>query len=201
MNATYLLLLIAAMVGLVVSQDADNVGFPKKKPIEFEKAATARWLAHQNTMGAVATISVHLNGLPFVQSKSFVDGMKNNSTGDLYFYDSPMDATTTDFLADPDVSFALTEATLTGHCNDQFRDPESPVCARVVFNGKMGEVTNAEEIKFATEALFERHPTMANWPHDFLVYKIAISNIWLIDIYGGASTIEIDDYYSAKVRY
>ena len=41
--------------------------------------------------GTLSTTSVHLNGQAWGQPKSFVDGPVNNSTGNLYFYDSDMD--------------------------------------------------------------------------------------------------------------
>lgn len=193
---------LAALISILLTLSAHGLENPKKKPIAFEKAATARWLAHQLTWGAVGTISVHLNGAPFVQSKSFVDGTVTNSTGVIYMYDSTLDTSTQDALANPSVSFALTEAQMTGHCNDKVRDPESPVCARVVFNGAYTLVEEGtDEQSFAKDALYERHPTMEQWPHDFEVYKLVLTDIWLIDIYGGASVIDIDDYYSAKVRY
>ena len=37
---------------------------------------------------------------------------------------------------------------------------------------------------------------MPGWPHDFEVYKIDISDIWLIDIYGGASNVDIEKYFA-----
>lgn len=186
-----------AIVAIATSTDVT-----KSKPLEWKKAETARWLAHENIFGTIATISLHLNGAPFAQPKSFVDGTIANSTGVLYFYDSDMDTSIQDIQANNFVSFALTEATLLGHCNAKIRDPESPVCARVTFNGKFIPVEDEDEIAFAKEALFERHPSMATWPeeHEFRVHKIELSDIWLIDVYGGASVISIEDYYSVTVN-
>lgn len=199
-----LVLVIFALCALAFAKGSDesSVGIEKKKPFYAEKAATARWLAHQNTLGGFGTISIHLKGAPFAQSKAFVDGPMNNSSGNIYFWDSTLDTSTQDALANPQVSFGLTEATLSGHCFDKIRDVESPVCARVVFNGEYTLVPEeSDEAKFAREAFFERIPATATWPHDFAVYKIVLSDIWLIDIYGGPSTIKIDDYYNAKVKY
>jgi hypothetical protein len=72
-------------------------------------------------------------------------------------------------------------------CPVTYLDPENPTCARVVFSGKFVDVTDPNELAFAMEALFERHPTMVDWPadHSWKVHKIIISDIWLIDIYGG----------------
>lgn len=88
-----------------------------------------------------------------------------------------------------------------GLCPVAETDPESPTCARVVISGTFAEVTDTQELDFAKSALFERHPTMATWPddHDWKVHKIMMEEIWLIDIYGGASIISPDDYFAVKV--
>jgi hypothetical protein len=198
------------------------------KPRFWKKAETARWLAHQNLWGSLATISVHLKGAPFSQPKSFVDGPEANSTGVIYFWDSDMDTSMQDIAADQRVSFSLTAAAQ-NLCPVKVTDPESPVCARAVFSGKYVKLTDPEEMEFAKNALYERHPTMPGWPHDFYAvssfihctmatcmitnhplkyipctlpspvdtkWKIELSEIWLIDVYGGASYIDISDYYA-----
>ena len=63
----------------------------KKKPTFWNKAESARWLAHSNLWGTLSTSSEHLKGRAWGQPKSFVDGSESNSTGVLYFYDSDMD--------------------------------------------------------------------------------------------------------------
>jgi hypothetical protein len=69
-------------------------------------------------------------------------------------------------------------------------DPEDPRCVRLVFSGQLSQVEEGDELQFATTALFERHPAMKTWPvdHNWHVYKINITDIWLIDIYGGGMT-------------
>jgi hypothetical protein len=61
------------------------------KPLFYEKAEIARWLIHENVWGTLSTISVHLEGYPWGQAISFVDGNVDNSTGNVYFYTSDMD--------------------------------------------------------------------------------------------------------------
>ena len=48
----------------------------------------------------------------------------------------------------------------------------------------------------AEDALFSRHPMMPTWPHDFDFYVIRIKSIWLIDIYGGAKDVDLEEYYA-----
>merc|ERR1712146_871223 len=58
----------------------------------------------------------------------------------------------------------------------------------------------AAEAPFANASLFERHPGMASWPksHDFHIVTLEIEELWLIDMFGGASHIAPDDYFKAS---
>eukprot|EP00595_Chromulina_sp_UTEXLB2642_P001239 CAMPEP_0196765532 /NCGR_PEP_ID=MMETSP1095-20130614/9519_1 /TAXON_ID=96789 ORGANISM="Chromulina nebulosa, Strain UTEXLB2642" /NCGR_SAMPLE_ID=MMETSP1095 /ASSEMBLY_ACC=CAM_ASM_000446 /LENGTH=97 /DNA_ID=CAMNT_0042123765 /DNA_START=318 /DNA_END=611 /DNA_ORIENTATION=+ len=89
-----------------------------------------------------------------------------------------------------------------GYCTVNQIDPEDPKCARVTISGEFIEVTNESELSFALNALYERHPAMVSWPvdHNWKVHKIDINEIWLIDIYGGASFVDIDEYYAVDVN-
>lgn len=192
------MLLICTTVLLIAS-----LGYAvAEEPNFWKKAETARWLAHENIWGTLSTSSVHLNGQAWGQPKSFVDGTINNSTGVLYFYDSDMDTSLQDIAANPTVSFSLTKAQLPDGCLVSETDPEDPTCARVVFSGTFEVVDDEDENKFAKSALFERHPAMATWPedHSWKIHKIAnFKEIWLIDIYGGASIIPADQYYTVDM--
>jgi hypothetical protein len=109
-----------------------------------------------------------------------------------------------------------------GLCTVDRLDPEDPRCARATFSGTIVKVTDPEELSFATGALFERHPGMQSWPtdHEWTVYKINFTEIYLIDIYGGckshvmhiisriitdpihmliAATISNEDYFAVKI--
>lgn len=172
----------------------------KEKPFFWKKADTARWLAHENLWGTLSTTSVHLNGRAWGQPKSFVDGSIEQSTGIPYFYDSDMDTSMEDASADPAVTFSITQASL-GMCNVDHIDPEDPRCARVSLSGKFAIVTDEDELEFARNALYERHPTMTSWPddHSWKIHKLVMDEIWLIDIFGGASFISPEDYYAVDV--
>ena len=87
-----ILMLVSILLILSLTLGEDIVGgVDVKKPRILDFAGTARWLAHENFWGTIGTISVRLNGAPFTQPKSFVDGPADNSTGVLYFYGSIMD--------------------------------------------------------------------------------------------------------------
>eukprot|EP01032_Pedospumella_encystans_P021558 gene21558-24444_t len=192
-----IVLFLVVLVGVCVLANAlRNTAVEKDQPPFWKNAETARWLAHENVWGTLSTSSVHLKGQAWGQPKSFVDGTETNSTGILYFYDSDMDASMQDINANPVVAFSLSAAQL-GRCTVDHVDPEDPRCARLVFSGKFTLVTEPEELTFATNALFERHPAMPTWPedHNWKVHRIDLTEIWLIDIYGGASIISLEDYY------
>ena len=57
--------------------------------------------------------------------------------------------------------------------------------------------SDSKEHEFAKSALFERHPSMASWPpgHRWLIGKIDIEDIWLIDYFGGATILDPKDYF------
>uniref|UniRef100_A0A8C7N429 Cellular repressor of E1A-stimulated genes 2 n=1 Tax=Oncorhynchus kisutch TaxID=8019 RepID=A0A8C7N429_ONCKI len=80
----------------------------------------------------------------------------------------------------------------------QMYDPEDPRCARLTLTGKMVEV-DPEEVEFAKEAMFSRHPVMKKWPvgHNWFVMKLQLTQVWLQDWVGGVSLIALEDYFKA----
>ena len=173
---------------------------PSNPPAIDEKAQTARWLAHSADFGILSTTSVHLNGAPFGNPQSFCDGTTDNSTGKLYFYVSNLDASMQDVAQNDRVSFTLSEEFVHDSCMNQQIDPEDPRCVRLTFSGKIRDLTaGSQEESEAKSALFSRHPSMAKWPsdHNWKIVTLDIDYIWMIDTFGGASIIEVSDYYSA----
>lgn len=171
-------------------------------PNRVDKAGMARWLARENYMGAIGTISDYFPGYPFTQITSFAEGADLDAPGVLYFYTSTMDTSMGDIAKNANVSFALTAATLPGRCDPSAHtlDPESPPCPKATFVGEFVTVDDPKEYAAAKAVLFERHPAMKSWPdsHDWGVWKINIAYIWLIDIYGGPSKVDPQDYYNHK---
>ena len=131
---------------------------------------------------------------------SVVDGPLTNSTGVPYFYITDYDQSMKDIKQNNEVSVTMTESQ-TGFCSDHNIDPESPLCTRLTLAGKFVKVTDKDELSFAQNALFSRHPQMKAWivAHVFYVAKLEIELIWLIDFYGGASIIDPKDYYSVSL--
>jgi len=193
---------------------------PDQRPDWRDKAATARWMVHSMDYGVLSTLSTRFAGqsssMPFGNIYSFVDGSCDNSTGTPYFYGTYMDQSFQDMQSNPVASFALTEASLTSSTSKDVRqacsieystdaaaatgDPENPVCARITLTGTLVEVdrtTNNNEFTTIQAAFFERHPQMKNWPedHEWVIAKLVIQNVWLIDYYGGASVLDPATYY------
>ncbi|KAG2448849.1 hypothetical protein HYH02_006200 [Chlamydomonas schloesseri] len=79
-------------------------------------------------------------------------------------------------------------------------DPEDPACARATFVGRVLRVPEQDR-SMAQTAMFARHPAMADWPtgHQFDFYELHVTEVHLLDWYGGMSIVDANDYYSAEV--
>ncbi|TRY81507.1 hypothetical protein DNTS_009916 [Danionella cerebrum] len=168
-------------------------------PPHEETARVARYMAHQSDWGHLATISTQdqIKGFPFGNIFSVSDGPADNSTGVPYFYVTSMDNTVTDLRSFPFASLTFSEAE-GDFCRKQLYDPEDPRCARLTLTGKMVEV-GPEELDFAKEALFSRHPAMKKWPpgHQWFFMKMVLQQVWLQDWFGGVSVVPLEEYFKA----
>lgn len=166
--------------------------------------------ADDNKIGEKITLPV-----PFGNVYSFVDGKCGESTGTPYFYGSYMDQTFKDILKNRAVSLTLSETAIPTVCSgspigscvigsEEMGDPESPVCARLVVSGLFKTIDpkkSPKEYQMAKEALFQRHPSMAMWPknHDWVIAKIVIKDLWFLDMFGGATILDVNGYYGADL--
>jgi len=198
----------------------------EERPDLTKKAETARWMVHSLNWGVISSISSRLVGsgdeesspVPFGNVYSFVDGSCDTSTGIPYIYGTYLDQTFKDTINNNMVSLTLSESSLSSVCSQErhgfvdscmigtkYGDPENPVCARLTLTGKLiplkedGDDTN--EYELAKNALFERHPSMADWPvgHGWVIAKIDLQDIWLIDYFGGATILDPKEYFSVSV--
>ncbi|ESQ46998.1 hypothetical protein EUTSA_v10027934mg [Eutrema salsugineum] len=167
------------------------------KPDRHDVAASARWLVSQNIWGVLSTLSIEHEGAPFGNVVSYSDGLPGKGNGVPYFYLTTLDPTSRNALKDSRASFAISESPI-GTCK---RDPMDPTCSKLTLTGKLLQVNEgSEEEKVAKKALFTKHPEMMDWPkgHDFRVFKLEIINIFLINWYGGAKPITVDEYLRYK---
>jgi Pyridoxamine 5'-phosphate oxidase len=211
--------------GALVAANDSCACLLQDRPEISQKAQTARWMVHTLDWGVLATISSRLPGdvenpttlsssslpIPFGNVYSFVDGTCDMATGVPYLYGTYMDQSFIDSTYNQMVSLTLSEASLSSVCADRvglsactlgskYGDPENPVCARLTLTGVLVVLQeDSEEYAFAQSALFERHSTMKGWPqdHKWVIAKIDIRDVWLIDFFGGASIVDPASYFAA----
>lgn len=179
-----------ATSALVTVAAAETLDLSSKSHAEM-----ARWTMNHSSWGAVATTSVRLNGVAFANPISMADAFGD---GTPYFYVSTLDETQIDLMSNPACTLTLSEASI--DCQTQELDPEDPRCARLSVTGTMKNVSGTEADQ-AKAALFALHPPMKSWPssHGWIVQKLDISNIWLLDGFGGAADLPVADYTKASI--
>ncbi|XP_023344801.1 protein CREG1 isoform X2 [Eurytemora carolleeae] len=165
--------------------------FPEPPP-HTEVSRMSRYLCHHSDWLSMATISTRgpLTGYPFASVFSFSDGTKHKSSG--------MDMSSKDLEKNPKASVTMSLAQ-GPFCKKHGLDAEDPRCAHVVMAGEVVQVQpNSTEEIFAKEALFSRHPEMPEWPvdHGWYFAKLNISSIILLDFFGGAIDVDINEYYN-----
>eukprot|EP00062_Callorhinchus_milii_P003065 gi/632939888/ref/XP_007883478.1/ PREDICTED: protein CREG2 isoform X2 [Callorhinchus milii] len=141
-----------------------------------------------------------IKGLPFGNIFSISDGVPDNSTGIPFFYVTPKDNSVLDLMKNPNASLTLSEAE-GDYCRENLIAPEDLKCARLTLTGKMVTVS-PEEVEFAKQAMFSRHPVMKMWPpdHDCFFMKMDIQQIWLQNWFGGVSVIPLEEYFKKSPR-
>ncbi|KAJ8350852.1 hypothetical protein SKAU_G00259820 [Synaphobranchus kaupii] len=170
-----------------------------KIPPHEEVARVARFVANQCDWASMATISTHdpVKGQPFSNAFSVSDGPLGYGTGVPYMYLTRLEISVQDLQVNPQASLSMSLAQ-TDFCKNQGYDPQSPLCAHVIFSGTVVEV-NGTEAEVAKISLFGRHPEMADWPadHDWFFAKMNMTQVWVLDYFGGVKTVTPDDYFKA----
>uniref|UniRef100_A0A670IAA2 Cellular repressor of E1A stimulateds 2 n=1 Tax=Podarcis muralis TaxID=64176 RepID=A0A670IAA2_PODMU len=140
---------------------------------------------------------VSIRGAPFGNCLSISDGPKDNSTGIPFFYVTPKDNTVADLMKNSVASLTLPEAE-GDICRKTIVDPDDPRCVRLILTGQMVTVP-LEEMEFAKQALFSRHPAMRKWPrnYEWFFMKMNIEHVWLQNWYGGIAAIAVEEYFKA----
>lgn len=169
-------------------------------PAWTHKAKMARYLAHYADWGVVSAISPEFGHVPFGSLQSISDGPVGNSTGTHYFYMSPWSDTYHNVAYNSSASLFISQAQ-SDYCQNQSLDPEEPICSRITLMGRIIPVKSHEEMVFAKQSLFSRHPAMKTWPtsHEWKFMKLNLTAICLLDYYGGATHLSVVDYYNAKI--
>jgi len=179
------------------------------RPNPLQKVKTARWMVKSLNWGILSTTSARSAGSTIGDAFGNPYAFADDSNGIPYFYASDLDASIVDLQESKRMTLALSEATLAGTeaevkactIGQGYGDPENPPCARLVLSGDFVKLDdNSTEAVSAQAALFDRHPAFANYPpgHDFFVGKLEIDSIWLIDIYGGATDMDVGKYLASS---
>lgn len=179
-----------------LSQTLITKSFSFQRPEHSEYANMCRWLVHEGSWGTISTLNKD-TGAPASGVSSHSDGPKDVPSGRLYFYLTPMDSTAKDLEVDNRCAYTVTESALPGGCGET--DPEDPTCAKISVVGHMQRVPTGEEMEMAREAMFSRHPEMADWPtdHSFQFYELHIQQVNLLDWYGGMHEVSKEEYFGA----
>ncbi|KAJ8253469.1 hypothetical protein GJAV_G00213300 [Gymnothorax javanicus] len=170
-----------------------------------DAAKTARYVAHNSDWGFLAAISTldMIKGVPSGKVFAVSDGPSDNSTGVPYFYVSEMDNTVIDLRSNPFASLSFSN--VQGICRQVMEVGKIPCfqCAReqqagLTLSGQVMEV-GKEEVEFAKEAMFSRHPAMRKWPseHRWLFMKLSLKQVWLQNWVGGVSLVPLHEYQKA----
>jgi|ERR1711992_21713 len=164
-------------------------------------AMMARYIVHYSDWVGVSTISSRdpIMDYPFANVKTVSDGSSAAvARGIPYFYLSPMDLSSMDIWKNPKASLSFSLADQ--YCKEQDWIAQDPRCPRLLVTGEIARVDDAEEKEFAQDALFTRYPVMETWPadHGFFFAKLVPESILLLDQFGGAADIDIEEFYGAQ---
>jgi hypothetical protein len=162
----------------------------------------ARWLIHEAQWTTLSTNSADVSGVPFGETVSFSDGPRDNSTGIPFFYLMSLEPTGINIAKDNRASLSVAEKQIPGQCSKV--DAQSPICAKVTLRGRLVRVVDGQELDFARESLFSRHPEMESWPHneehDFEFFKLNLEHVFLLDTFGGPPYISVSDYLGVDLN-
>ncbi|XP_054443793.1 protein CREG1 isoform X2 [Pteronotus mesoamericanus] len=180
--------------------DAD-APLPPLPPRE-DAARVARFVTHFSDWGALATISTQeaVRGQAFADVLSLSDGLPGKGSGVPYFYLSPLQLSVGNLQENPYATLAMSLAQ-TDFCRKHSYDPQSPLCAHIILAGTVTKV-NETERDVAEQSLFTRHPEMKSWPssHNWFFAKLNITNIWLVDYFGGPKIVTPEEYYNVTFQ-
>ncbi|XP_005398282.1 PREDICTED: protein CREG1 isoform X2 [Chinchilla lanigera] len=205
-------LLAPALLSLLVSParsyGGQNHGDWEKPPLmpplppREDAARVARFVTHVSDWGSLATISAleAVRGQPFADVLSLSDGPPGAGSGVPYFYLSPLQLSARNLEANPHASLTMSLAQ-TDFCKKHVFDPQSPLCVHIMLSGTLTKV-NETETDLAKQSLFTRHPEMKTWPssHNWFFAKLNITNIWVLDYFGGAKIVTPEEYYNVTVQ-
>lgn len=157
----------------------------------------SEWMA----TGTISTLPA-ISGFPMVNVIAMADSEKEaKSTGVIYFFLVMLDFTAQDLSKKNQMTvlFSLDQSL---YCTQKNIDPMEPTCARIMISGEALRVPkDTPEFDFAAKAMTSHHPASAHWidAHDFFLCKMNISQIVVLDWYGGPHFVTPEDYYKTSL--
>lgn len=197
-------LFASKMLVVNVFDDENNDVLSNDPPPHTDYAKMARWLVHNSEWMATGTISTlkSIEGFPMVNVIAMADSEKGEkSTGIIYFYLVMLDFTAQD-LSKRNQMTALFSLDQSLYCTQRNVDPMEPTCARIMISGEALRVPrDTDEFNFAANAMKSHHPATAHWidAHDFFLCKLNITQICVLDWYGGPHFVSVEDYYKTPL--
>lgn len=195
-------LAVCVILSLAKDKSIDAFDLSIRPPYE-EYAKVARYLVHKSnwtSMGTISSLST-IHGFPMVNVISVADSaLDKPSTGHIYFMLTDLDFTGQDLAINNKLTALFTEDQDLS-CTTNHTDTMEPICARVIFVGKLNKLTpNTVEYTQANASFTDRHPASIAWrnTHSFYLCKLDIEHIAVLDFYGGPHYVSIDDYYNAN---
>lgn len=201
-HVNFALSLLCGIVSLGKSKSINAFESTVRPPYN-EYAKMARYLVHKSNWASMGTISSlsKIHGFPMVNVISIADSANTTqSTGNIYFLLTDLDFTGQDLAINNKLTALFTEDQDLS-CTSNNTDPMEPTCARVIFTGKLERMAKGtNEYKNADEWYTNRHPASIEWrkSHAFYFCKLNIEQIAVLDFYGGANYVSVDDYYNAN---
>ncbi|XP_036145768.1 protein CREG1 [Monomorium pharaonis] len=167
---------------------------------DLSPALKARYVVNQADWAAIATISTRKNveSYPVANVISIADGPVGSGTGIPYMYFTPRAYSSQDLQKDHRATLLMTLAQ-GDYCKNKGYDPLDPRCVRVMLTGKIVALKNGTKEHDAVEQFFfSRHPEIKSAPknHENYPAKLKISAIAMLDDFGGAKYISVEDYFN-----
>lgn len=182
--------------------ESNDVLTGAEPPPHTEYAKMARYLVHKAewvSMGSLSTVDT-IKGYPMVNVIAVADSARGEkSTGTLYFYLTMLDYTAQDLSKDNRLTVLLSmDQDL--YCSKRGVDPMEPTCARIMISGRAVKLEDGnDEFNFGKNAMFSRHPAAQKWlaTHNFFLCKLEITQIAVLDWYGGPHYVTVEEYMKA----
>ncbi|XP_031635509.1 protein CREG1-like [Contarinia nasturtii] len=201
-HVNFVALVLYGILALSINKPITAIELTSRPPYN-DYAKMARYLVHKSnwtSMGTISSLST-IHGFPMVNVISIADSANGApSTGRIYLLLTDLDFTGQDLAHNNKLTAMFTEDQDLA-CTLNNTDTMEPTCGRVIFTGKIQRLTPGTQQYNEAEAFYtDRHPASLHWrkTHSFYFCTLNIEHIAVLDFYGGAHYVSIDDYYNAN---